>query len=141
MTRPTAASRDQHPMTSAPEMMASFPLGGIDEGGRFEFATGNSSVREVIWCLLATRPGERLHASQFGVGLHGYLHLPNTETTRALIREGIERNIRRYEPRIALKELIVEANPTEPAVIDIRIHYRLLSDDLVQTMEFSLGLE
>ena len=68
MNRPTATSHDQHPMTSAPEMMASFPLGGIDEGGRFEFATGNSSVREVIWCLLATRPGERLHAPQFGVG-------------------------------------------------------------------------
>ena len=128
-------------MSSAVDMMASFPLGGIDEGGGFEFATGNSSVREVIWCLLATRPGERLNQPQFGVGLHGYLHLPNTETTRALIREGIERNIRRYEPRIALTDLIVEANPTEPAVIDIRIHYRLLTDDAVRTMEFSVGGE
>lgn len=127
-------------MAQAPGLMASFPLGGIDENGRLELATGNSSVREVIWGLLATRPGERLGAPQFGVGLHGYIHMPNTETTRSLMREAIERNIRRWEPRIRLKELIVEADPREPALINIRIHYRLLGEESAASLDFSLSL-
>ena len=128
-------------MTDRSRQVASFPLGGIDEQGRFGFATGNSSIREVVWGLLATRPGERLHRPQFGVGLHGYLHLPNTETTRSLIGENIERNIRRFEPRIDLTELIVEADRAEPAQINIRIYYRALHDDAVQSLDFSLSLK
>jgi len=119
--------------------MASFPLGGIDADGRWGFATGNRSVREVIWGLLATRPGERLGQPRFGVGLHGYLHLPNTETTRALIRENIGLNIARYEPRIRVDELIVEADAANPAQINIRILYRLFGSDSPESLDFVLN--
>ena len=124
---------------AAGRQMASFPLGGIDADGRWDFATGNRSVREVIWGLLATRPGERPGQPGFGVGLHGYLHLPNTETTRALIRENIARNIARYEPRIRVNELIVEADATNPAQINIRILYRLLGSDALESLDFALN--
>jgi hypothetical protein len=124
---------------AAGRRMASFPLGGIDADGRWDFAGGNRSVREVIWGLLATRPGERLGQPRFGVGLHGYLHLPNTETTRALIRENITLNIVRYEPRIRVNELIVEADAANPAQINIRILYRLLGDDTLQSLDFALN--
>jgi len=120
--------------------MASFPLEGIDADGHWRFATGNNSVREVIWGLLATRPGERLHQPRFGVGLHGYLHLPNTETTRAMIRDNIALNIARYEPRISVNELIVEADRGRPAQINIRILYRMLSNDALDSLDFSLDL-
>lgn len=121
--------------------MASFPLGGIDEDGRWDFARDNLSVREVVWGLLATRPGERLRMPGFGVGLHTYLHLPNTETTRSLIRENIEASLRAQEPRIQIRELIVEANQASPEQIDIRIHYQLLNQDTPDTLRFSLNLK
>jgi hypothetical protein len=126
---------------AAGRQMASFSLGGIDADGRWDFATGNRSVREVIWGLLATRPGERLGQPRFGVGLHGYLHLPNTETTRALIRENIALNIARYEPRIRVNDLIVEADASRPAQINIRILYRLLGDGTLDSLDFALNLE
>jgi len=126
---------------AAGRQMASFPLGGIDADGRWDFATGNRSVREVIWGLLATRPGERLGQPRFGVGLHAYLHLPNTETTRALIRENIALNIARYEPRIRVNDLIVEADAEQAAQINIRILYRLLGDGTLDSLDFALSLE
>lgn len=124
---------------AAGRQMASFPLGGIDADGRWDFATGNRSVREVIWGLLATRPGERLGQPRFGIGLHGYLHLPNTETTRALIRENVALNIARHEPRIRVNELIVEADANRPAQINIRILYRLLGDASLESLDFALN--
>lgn len=128
-------------MLEQEQHMMSFPLGGIDAQGRLDFATDNQSVREVIWGLLATRPGERLHRPNFGVGLHGYLHLPNTETTRSLIRENIEMNIRANEPRIQLRELIVEADHTHSEQINIRIHYQLLNKDTPNVLDFSMNLK
>ena len=120
---------------------ASFPLGGIDAEGNWDFARDNQSVREVVWGLLATRPGERLRKPNFGVGLHGYLHMPNTETTRGLIRENIEANIRAHEPRIRIRDLVVEADQASPEQINIRIHYQLLNQDAPDTLRFSLNLE
>lgn len=128
-------------MSTEPQRLASFPLGGIDAQGRWGFASGNLSIREVIWGLLATRPGERLHQPAFGVGLHGYLHLPNSETTRSLIRDNIERNIQRYEPRITLSELLVQADPAAPARINIRILYRPLDSEALESLDFGLNLE
>lgn len=128
-------------MLELEQRMMSFPLGGIDEDGQLNFSTDNQSVREVIWGLLATRPGERLHAPNFGVGLHGYLHLPNTETTRSLIRENIEMNIRANEPRIQVRDLIVEADRERPEQINIRIHYQLLNLDSPDVLHFSLNLK
>jgi uncharacterized protein len=130
------------PMANAAgRQMASFPLGGIDADGRWDFAAGNRSVREVIWGLLATRPGERLGQPRFGVGLHGYLHLPNSETTRALIRENIALSIDRYEPRIGVTDLVVEADPQRAAQINIRILYRLQGDGSLDSLDFALSLE
>ena len=118
-----------------------FPLGGIDKDGQYNFSTNNQSVREVIWGLLATRPGERLHNDNFGVGLHAYLHFPNTQTTRSLIKENIELNIQAYEPRIQLREVIVEADRERPEQINIRIHYQLLNLDTPDVLDFSLNLK
>jgi uncharacterized protein len=128
-------------MQELQQQMTSFPLGGIDQDGQLNFSADNQSVREVIWGLLATRPGERLHAPSFGVGLHAYLHFPNTETTRSLIRENIELNIRAYEPRIQMRELIVEADRERPEQINIRIHYQLLNLDTADVLDFSLNLK
>jgi phage baseplate assembly protein W len=125
---------------AAGRQMASFPLGGIDAEGRWEFASGNQSVREVVWGLLATRPGERLGQPRFGVGLHAYLHLPNTETTRALIRENIALNIARHEPRIRVNDLIVEADAERSDRINIRVLYRLLGDGTLDSLDFALNL-
>jgi hypothetical protein len=128
-------------MLEQDQSMMSFPLGGIDKDGRLNFSHDNQSVREVIWGLLATRPGERMHAANFGVGLHAYLHFPNTETTRSLIRENIQLNIQAYEPRIQIRDLIVEADRERPEQINIRIHYQLLNLETPDVLDFSLNLQ
>lgn len=128
-------------MLEQEQSMMSFSLGGIDKDGRLNFSHDNQSVREVIWGLLATRPGERMHAANFGVGLHAYLHFPNTETTRSLIRENIQLNIQAYEPRIQIRDLIVEADRERPEQINIRIHYQLLNLETPDVLDFSLNLQ
>jgi hypothetical protein len=44
----------------------------------FELVSGPDKVRQAIWLILETEPGERLMRPAFGCGLRRYLMKPNT---------------------------------------------------------------
>jgi phage baseplate assembly protein W len=60
----------------------------------------------------------------FGCGLRTFLFEPNTPTTRALIRERVERAIGRWERRVRLEDVAVEADPEDDRLITIAIQFR-----------------
>jgi uncharacterized protein len=88
-------------------MAPSFSLSGFTNG-RFEWARDEDSVRDVLWNILLTSPGERLMRPEFGAGLNQFIHQPNNETTRRLIADQALRAIQRWEPRIIVQNLRVE---------------------------------
>ena len=107
------------------QQIISWPLGGTDPRGRLAWAADVESVRDVIWNILMTRPGERLMRPEFGAGLTDYVHQPNNATTRSLIADVIKRSITRWEPRIELEAVEVAPDPHRRSHIDITIRYRL----------------
>lgn len=119
--------------------LLSFPLRGVDDG-RLAYAFDHDSVREVIWNLLATRPGERVMRPEFGIGLHDFVHRPNNESTRRAIQDAIKQGIRRWEPRVELDRVVVTAHPEHPDEIDIGIHYRLVQDGSQSSFELTFQL-
>src|SRR3712207_3292490 len=84
------------------------PRVGAD--GRLAWSVGEDNVRESIRLILLTEPGERLMREEFGCGLRRFLFEPNTVTTRELIRQRIVQAIGRWEPRVAVEEVRVEAD-------------------------------
>ena len=50
---------------------------------------GAEKVRQSIWIILDTEPGERIMRPTFGCGLRRYLMKPNTTSTRALIQREV----------------------------------------------------
>ena len=107
------------------QQILSWPLGGPDADGRRAWAADMESVRDVIWNILMTRPGERLMRPGFGAGLTDYIHQPNNATTRSLITDLIKRSIARWEPRIEVEAVEVTPDPRRRSHIDITIRYRL----------------
>jgi len=118
----------------------SFPLGSVDQDGQLAWASEGQSVREVIWNILLTRPGERLMRPEFGAGLRDYLHRPNNQTTRKLIADVVQAAIRRWEPRIHLDEVNVSASPDKLNEITLSIRYRLRYDGSDDQMDLALTL-
>lgn len=117
----------------------SFPFSPLNSQGKLAWATDNQSMKDVIWNILLTRPGERLMRPEFGAGLQNFIHHPNNETTRRLIADVATKAINRWEPRIELTELTVEMNPQQLNRVTLNIHYRLKYNSQQHTME--LGLE
>jgi phage baseplate assembly protein W len=90
--------------------------------GRLAFAEGPEKVRQSIYIILDTEPGERLMRPSFGCGLRRYLMRPNNTATRTLIQRDVERALAAFEPRISLTRVDVEPGE-DPALVLIHIQY------------------
>ena len=115
------------------------PRVGTD--GRLAWSVGEDNVRESIRLILLTEPGERLMREEFGCGLRRFLFEPNTVTTRQLIRERISKAIGRWEPRVALEEVSVEADVDNSRLVVITIFFRLVATQALERLGLTLQLE
>src|SRR5262245_20400747 len=88
----------------------SFPL-RVGDDGRLAWSEGENNVRESIRVILMTEQRERLMLSEFGAGLTHFLFEPNTAATRQLIRDQMTKALARWEPRITVESIAVEADP------------------------------
>ena len=101
------------------------PRVGAD--GRVAWSEGEANVREAIKVILLTDQRERLRLPNFGGSLTLYLFEPNTVTTRQLIRDRITKELAQWEPRVAVEDVQVEADETDPQAAVATIKYRLVA--------------
>lgn len=111
-----------------------------DEAGRLPFVSGPEKVRQAIFTLLDTEPGERVMRPDFGCGLRRYLMAPNNPATRAGIQHEIANTLARWEPRIKVVDIAV--NPTDDrAMVLIEIHYAHVLDGRQDILVYPFYLE
>jgi phage baseplate assembly protein W len=115
------------------------PRVGAD--GRLVWSAGEEQVREAIRLILLTEPGERLMREEFGGGLRRFLFEPNTVTTRQLIGERITHAIERWEPRVTVQEVRVEADENDPRLVAVTILFRLVATQAFGRLGLTLQLE
>jgi phage baseplate assembly protein W len=111
------------------------PRGGID------MVEGNDSVRQAIFLLLSTVPGERVMRPDYGCLIHRLVFSPNDDTTAGLAIHYVRRAIERWEPRVELLRLDATRNPVSPERLDLVLEYRVLATGRVESGEFALNLE
>lgn len=104
------------------------------------YASGIEKVRQAIWLILETEPGERLMRPSFGCGLRRYLMKPNNSATRALMQNDVTRALAAWEPRIQLQEVTVEAGD-DPSLVLIRIRYAHVRDGSSDNLVFPFYLQ
>ncbi|MEM6715883.1 MAG: GPW/gp25 family protein [Cyanobacteria bacterium P01_F01_bin.56] len=100
-----------------------FPL-GVSPQGSLHASNGEQSVRESIWIILRTRPGERLRRPSFGCRLHELTFAPLNQKTLVEMRLFVEEALKTWERRIVLDEVRVDPQ-AEVGRVDITIAYRL----------------
>lgn len=118
--------------------MAFPPRVGPD--GRLAWSEGEANVREHIRIILMTEPGERLRRPGFGAGLRRFLFEPNTPGTRHRIHEAIEEALLRWEPRIKLESLGVEADANDPEAAIATLTYRLVATQAIERVSLTVKL-
>jgi len=123
-------------MNSSP----SFPFAGAQQG-IFTWATGNDSVRDVLWNILLTSPGERLMRPEFGAGIKQFIHQPNNETTRRLIADQALKAIQKWEPRIVVLDLRVDTSSQSLNQVTLRLLYKIKQTGEQNSLQLGLQLQ
>jgi phage baseplate assembly protein W len=101
----------------------------LDLAGEIALSRYEEDVREAIWIILGTAPGERIMRPDFGCGIYEYVFAPNDVHTAGLVRFHVEDALARWEPRIDLEQVRAQADPGNPALLLISIDYRVRATD------------
>jgi Bacteriophage baseplate protein W len=97
--------------------------------GRLMFAADEEKVRQSVWLVLSTAPGERLMRPEFGCGIHDLTFEANTSMLHGLLKTKVREALTRWEPRIDVLEVEVESPPERPNYLAIRIVYRVRANN------------
>ena len=114
-----------------------FPL-TVDDGA-IAIARHEESVRQAIWLVLATSPGERLMRPDFGCGIHDLVFAPDDAATAGAAQQAVSDALLRWEPRIDV--LGVDVRSDGLSTLLIHIEYRVRATNNVFNLVYPFYLD
>lgn len=116
-----------------------FPV-SINLNGGVSSSALEENVRQSIFIVLGTAPGERLNREDFGCRIHDLMFAPNNEVTAARAEFFCEEAIYKYEPRVSNVACSAQPHVDEPNRLDIRIEYVIASKNEKRNLVFPFYL-
>ena len=108
--------------------------------GGIDMVEEDDSVRQAIFLLLSTVPGERVMRPDYGCLVHRLIFSPNDDTTAGLAIYYVRRALDLYEPRIDVLRLDAQRDPQEPGHLNIVLVYRVRATQRTDQLAFTLNL-
>lgn len=99
-----------------------FPV-SVNLNGGVSTSQLEENVRQAIFIILGTAPGERLARPDWGCRIHDLMFAPNNDLTAARAEVYCEEAIYKYEPRVEKVVSRAVTNPDQPNRLDVRIEY------------------
>jgi hypothetical protein len=93
------------------------------EGGRVAEVSGESAIRQSIWLILSTAPGERVGRPDFGCGIHNLLFGTQSASTTGSVIHQVKAALGKWEPRIDVLRINAEPDKNESTVLLIEVEY------------------
>jgi phage baseplate assembly protein W len=118
----------------------SWPVEATGDGD-IALARYEESVRQSVWIILGTSPGERVMRPDFGCGLQDLVFSVGNATTEGLVADEVRRSLTQWEPRLDLIEVQVANDPARPEALIVRITYRVRATNNVFNLVYPFYLE
>lgn len=106
--------------------------------GRVTMIGDDERIRQSIWLILATAPGERVMLPGFGCGVHDLVFQPNTVAVRGSVQAEVTDALTRWEPRIDVIDVAASAPADQPEVMLIEIQYRIRATNSFYNLVYPL---
>lgn len=116
-----------------------FPV-SVNLSGGISSSTLEENVRQSIFVILGTAPGERVMRPDFGCRIHDLMFAPNNMITSARAQIFCEEAIYKYEPRVSKVVCSAAPHPDEPNRLDIRLEYVLAGANTPKNLVFPFYL-
>ncbi|MET7669532.1 GPW/gp25 family protein [Micromonospora luteifusca] len=112
----------------------------LTAAGGLAMTEGDESVRQALFLLLSTTPGERLMRPGYGSRLHRLVFAPNDDTTAGLAIHYVRQAIARWEPRVEVIDVDAGPDPDDAWQLVIRLDYRVRASLTPGQLVFSVDL-
>lgn len=112
-----------------------FPV-GVDARGRIALVRRERDVEEAMMMILLTPVGQRVMRPDFGCRIHELVFASNDASTEGLAVYYVEEALTRWEPRITLREVTADADPSNPERLLIHIEYEIKASYDRRTLVF-----
>jgi phage baseplate assembly protein W len=111
-----------------------------DPNGKLGFLIGEDRIKQSIWIILSTAPGERLMLPDFGCGVQDLVFQPNTAALRGVVQQHVRDALVKWEPRIAVLDVRVETPPEGRNYLLVRIDYQVLANNSLYNLVYPFFL-
>lgn len=95
----------------------------------------NAAIKADLMHLILTQKGQRLYNPQFGTDLLKFIFEPNETMTLGSIKEEITNVVKKYLPRLQIKDITVDPSPVSEYAAIVRVDYTI-TDDVFSTDDF-----
>jgi hypothetical protein len=109
---------------------------GLDADGRLAEASGEEKIRQSIWLILSTAPGERVARPDFGCGIHDLVFSPRTVGAMGEIIRAVREALEAWEPRIDVTNVDAVAHPDDPSGLLIVLEYTVRATNSRQNLVY-----
>lgn len=117
-------------------MDIAFPY-GFDRTGRTATADTDRHIRDLIWQVLLTTPGERVNRPTFGTGTAQLVFAPNSDTLAIAQQKLIQAGLQQYlSDLIQVQSVAVE---NEDATLRITVQYTVLQSQEQRVAQVTAG--
>jgi uncharacterized protein len=93
--------------------------------GDISLAAEEESIRQTIWIVLGTSPGERVMRPEFGCGIHDQVFALRNASTQGAVARAVREALILWEPRIEVQSVEAEVDPAALNRLLVRIDYRV----------------
>lgn len=111
-----------------------------DEQNSLGLTDLETEIRQSIFIILNTAPGERLMRPEFGCRIHEVIFSPANQTTAAQVEGYVKEALARWEPRITLAHVTVTPGAGELGTLFIAIEYQLKDDVDLRSLVYPFHL-
>ncbi len=101
----------------------SFPPEFSREEAGVKIVANDDDIKESLFILLSTSPGERMMNPEYGCGIKSMVFQNITESVLTIIKDMISKSILFFEPRITLHSIDVNTEYIEKGLLEINIFY------------------
>jgi hypothetical protein len=117
-----------------------FPV-DIDRTGGVSTSVHEESIRDSIYIILGTAPGERIMRPTFGCDIHDLVFAPNNPNTCGLAAFYCEEALNKWEPRVMNIKAKARPAPDEPNKILIEIEYMVTANSTSRNLVYPFYLK
>jgi uncharacterized protein len=118
-----------------------FPV-SLGAGGQIGLAPdAEEGIRQSIWTILATSPGERVMRPDFGCGLYDLVFGVNNAATATAVTSAVREALATWEPRIDVLDVNAAPDPSRSNVLVIEINYQVRSTNSRFNLVYPFYLE